>query len=54
MPIMRESQVVVVVVVVAVGLSIILPTTKQWGKVGLGLEFPNSPPLVLVAVGVGG
>ena len=33
MPIARESQVVVV------GLSIIMPTTKQWGKVGVGLEF---------------
>ena len=35
MPIARESQVVVV------GLSIIMPTTKQWGKVGVGLEFAN-------------
>ena len=35
MPIVRESQIVVV------GLSIIMPTTKQWGKVEVGFGFGN-------------
>ena len=30
------------VVVVVVGLSIVRPTTKQWGKVEVGLGFGNS------------
>ena len=33
---------VVVLVVVVVGLSIVMPTTKQWGKVEVGLGFGNS------------
>ena len=28
-------------VVVVVGLSIVMPTTKQWGKVEVGLGFGN-------------
>ena len=32
----------VVVVVVVVGLSIVMPTTKQWGKVEVGLGFGNN------------
>ena len=35
MPIAQESQVVVV------GLLIIMPTTKQWGKVRVGLGLGN-------------
>ena len=39
MAIARESGERVVVVVV--GLSIVMPTTKQWGKVEVGLGFGN-------------
>ena len=37
MAIARESWVVVVV-----GLSIVMPTTKQWGKVEVGLGYDNT------------
>ena len=41
MAIARERESRERVVVVVVGLSIIMPTTKQWGKMGVGLEFSN-------------
>ena len=42
MAIVRVGRERVVVVVVVVGLSIVMPTTKQWGKVEVGLGFDNT------------
>ena len=48
MAIARESGERERVVVVVVGLPIVMPTTKQWGKVEVGLGFGNIKYFLLI------